>query len=414
MQPKAAAQGVERLADLRAAGKDPSHGGEAARRRGEKIADSNRRKPRRRPHSGQVGAGETAKNTFYPVTERFARQSEERGRFWVREAEVDWYPGKPLVLHGYGIRIGTRRGALAIRGRFEGEPEEIRLYPGDPQLPARIILHNSKASLSTDAMAWLAKQGITLVNVGFNGEALSLVGGMGEGTRAHALAQMRAAQDTCIRVKIGRALISMKVRAQLGALEGALGVREPYLSRLLEELERAKDTEDLLRIEARAASRYFGHLRGIKIRWVKTNRFPVPESWYEMGSRAARGSNKNARHPAQAMLNYAYRVLESDTLIAATSLGLDPYVGFLHADRKGRASLVYDLMEPLRPVVDRKLVELIRSRSFAAGDFFLLATGVVRCNPKLTKYVASEIHVGQKEIERAAGSVLAALKGLTV
>jgi CRISPR-associated protein Cas1 len=166
----------------------------------------------------------------------------------------------------------------------------------------------------------------------------------------------------------------------------------------------------LLQIEARAASAYFRHFKEIKIRWVKTNRFPVPESWYEMGSRAALSSNKNARHPANAMLNYAYRVLESDTLIAATSLGLDPYIGFLHMDKKGRASLVYDLMEPLRPLVDRKLVEMIRSRSFAAADFFLHPSGVVRLNPKLAKYVAGNVRAEQEEIERVAGSVLEALK----
>lgn len=129
-----------------------------------------------------------------------------------------------------------------------------------------------------------------------------------------------------------------------------------------------------------------------------------------MGSRAALSSNKNARHPANAMLNYAYRVLESDTLLVATSLGLDPFIGFLHADKKGRASLVYDLMEPLRPLIDCKLIEMIQSRSFAAGDFFLHPSGVVRLNPKLPKYVASEIRVGREESEAVASSILLPLK----
>jgi len=110
------------------------------------------------------------------------------------------------------------------------------------------------------------------------------------------------------------------------------------------------------------------------------------------------------------MLNYAYRVLESDTLLVATSLGLDPFIGFLHADKKGRASLVYDLMEPLRPLIDCKLIEMIQSRSFAAGDFFLHPSGVVRLNPKLPKYVASEIRVGREESEAVASSILLPLK----
>ena len=67
-------------------------------------------------------------------------------------------------------------------------------------------------------------------------------------------------------------------------------------------------------------------------------------------------------------------------------------------------------MEPLRPVVDRKLIELIQSCSFAAADFFLQPSGVVRLNPKLAKYLASEIQVGREQIEKVGDSVLIALK----
>jgi hypothetical protein len=53
---------------------------------------------------------------------------------------------------------------------------------------------------------------------------------------------------------------------------------------------------------------------------------------------------------------------------------------------------------------------MIRSRSFAAADFFLHPSGVVRLNPKLAKYVAGNVRAEQEEIERVAGSVLEALK----
>lgn len=409
VQQKAAAVGTNKLQELRDAGLDPGHGGDVARKRGEKVAVSNRRNPRRKPKNPRARA-ESSDKTYKPVTKPLALLYEERSRFWDEETKALQHPEKPLTLHGYGIRISVKRGVLVIRGRFEEEPEEIRLYPGDPELPSRIILHNSKASLSTDAMAWLAKQYITLVNVDYSGKALSFVGGMREGTRRHALAQMQASQDSQVRIEIARLLISEKTREQYRALAETLGIREPYLHRTLTEIEWAVDTQELLQIEARAAAAYFRHFRRIKIRWVKTNRFPVPGSWYEMGSRAALSSNKNARHPANAMLNYAYRVLESSTLIAATSLGLDPYIGFLHADRKGRTSLIYDLMEPLRPVVDSKFMEILGSRSFAAGDFFLHPSGVVRLNPKLARYVASKIRVELEEIERVTGIVWGMLK----
>lgn len=56
--------------------------------------------------------------------------------------------------------------------------------------------------------------------------------------------------------------------------------------------------------------------------------------------------------------------------------------------------------------MDRKLIEMIRSRSFAAGDFFLQPSGVVRLNPKLAKYVSSEIQVERETLEKASGAVI--------
>src|SRR5215213_6188185 len=70
VQQRAGAAGRERLQELRDAGLDPAHGGEAARKRGEKVAASNRRNPRRRPESPQARADNPEK-TYQPVTKRF-------------------------------------------------------------------------------------------------------------------------------------------------------------------------------------------------------------------------------------------------------------------------------------------------------------------------------------------------------
>jgi CRISP-associated protein Cas1 len=48
------------------------------------------------------------------------------------------------------------------------------------------------------------------------------------------------------------------------------------------------------------------------------------------------GRNRYATHPVNAMLNYAYAVLESQMRIAAASQGLDPAIGYLHTNRSGR------------------------------------------------------------------------------
>ena len=45
------------------------------------------------------------------------------------------------------------------------------------------------------------------------------------------------------------------------------------------------------------------------------------------------GRNRHATHPVNAMLNYAYAVLESQLRIATVSEGLDPTIGYLHSCR---------------------------------------------------------------------------------
>ena len=43
--------------------------------------------------------------------------------------------------------------------------------------------------------------------------------------------------------------------------------------------------------------------------------------------------------------------------------GLDPFIGYLHVERPGRISLVFDLIEPFRPIVDRFLISFLKKIS---------------------------------------------------
>jgi CRISPR-associated protein Cas1 len=52
------------------------------------------------------------------------------------------------------------------------------------------------------------------------------------------------------------------------------------------------------------------------------------------------------------MLNYGYAVLESQVRIGVLAAGLDPRVGYFH----GKQTLVLDLIEPMRPVVDQVIL----------------------------------------------------------
>lgn len=82
---------------------------------------------------------------------------------------------------------------------------------------------------------------------------------------------------------------------------------------------------------------------------------------------------RNRRPPldnVNAALSFAYTILAGDCANALSSVGLDPYVGFMHGDRPGRSSLALDLMEEMRPVLaDRFILTLINKKIIQAEHF---------------------------------------------
>ncbi|HWP32002.1 MAG TPA: CRISPR-associated endonuclease Cas1 [Fimbriimonadales bacterium] len=71
---------------------------------------------------------------------------------------------------------------------------------------------------------------------------------------------------------------------------------------------------------------------------------------------------RGTKNPVNAALNYAYGVLAAEIWRATILAGLEPYAGFLHADRPGRLSFVLDLMEEFRPIFDRIVFSLISKK----------------------------------------------------
>lgn len=74
--------------------------------------------------------------------------------------------------------------------------------------------------------------------------------------------------------------------------------------------------------------------------------------------------------PVNALLSFAYTLLAHEAAAALETVGLDPYVGCLHRDRPGRASLALDLMEEFRAIMaDRFVLTLINTRQVTPKDF---------------------------------------------
>jgi CRISP-associated protein Cas1 len=67
--------------------------------------------------------------------------------------------------------------------------------------------------------------------------------------------------------------------------------------------------------------------------------------------------------------------------------GYDTTVGDLHSCSEDRPALIFDLMEPLRPGVDRKAPEFVQSHTFHPADFTIRSDGVCMHNPKMARHL---------------------------
>lgn len=92
-----------------------------------------------------------------------------------------------------------------------------------------------------------------------------------------------------------------------------------------------------------------------------------------------RGRNRRPpRDNVNALLSFLYTLLLHETKSALQTVGLDPYVGFLHRDRPGRLGLALDLMEEFRPyMADRLALTMINRQQLTDRDFILQESGGV-------------------------------------
>ncbi len=89
-----------------------------------------------------------------------------------------------------------------------------------------------------------------------------------------------------------------------------------------------------------------------------------------------------------ALLSFLYAILANDCVSACESVGLDPQMAFLHADRSGRPSLALDLVEEFRSVIaDRLALTLVNRQQVNGNGFATRESGAVQMDDATRKVV---------------------------
>jgi CRISPR-associated protein Cas1 len=189
----------------------------------------------------------------------------------------------------------------------------------------------------------------------------SLTSGRGRGYAVRRL-QYAAADDLNTCLALGQTFIGGKLLGQRRTLlyyfyrRKFPGLREACsaLERLTKAALNQKDMESLRGIEGSGAAGYFSALSEI---------FQSPWFFRERNRRPP-------RDPVNALLSFGYTLLLGSVTTAVILAGLDPCVGFIHPEYRGRPSLSLDMMEEFRsPIVDRMVVSSCNQGLFRLENF---------------------------------------------
>ena len=236
--------------------------------------------------------------------------------------------------------------------------------------------HGASAAL----MGACAERGIDLCFFRPSGRFLARVSGGVRGNVLLRKTQYRISEDPSAALDVGRNMLFGKLYNARWVLERAtrdhalsvnverLKAASGMLREAAAKIERAESADRLRGIEGDAAAEYFGVFQELILNGDEAFRFHVR-------------SRRPPLDRVNAMLSFAYALLAENCASALESVGLDPYVGFVHTDRPGRISLALDLMEELRPAfADRFVVSCINNRIVDAGMFETSESGAVMLN----------------------------------
>lgn len=271
---------------------------------------------------------------------------------------------RPLYLNTQGLRVG-RSGLVLKMQEKDKVVQEVRIH----DICQLNLLGNIQ--LSTQAVQALCEQEVPIAYFSMGGWFYGVTHGLGVKNIYLRREQFRLADVPGFCLRLARVLVAGKIRNQRTMLQRN-HVEPPATALALmkcmqEDAERAQSLEELLGIEGYAARVYFQHFAGmIKLDEPEPGANDQREFGFDFNAR----NRRPPRDPVNALLSLAYSLLAKDLTIVCHLVGFDPFLGFYHQPRHGRAPLPLDLMEPFRPLIaDSAVLTAINTRMVTARDF---------------------------------------------
>jgi len=283
---------------------------------------------------------------------------------------------RPLYLNTQGLYVGKSSNVLKIKEK-DKVIEEVRIG----EMCQLNVYGNIQ--ISTQAIQALCENEVPIAYFSMGGWFYGITQGLGVKNIFLRQEQFRLVDMPAYSLRLSRNLVAGKIRNQRTMLQRN-HVEPParalaIMKCLSDDADRAQSMEQLLGIEGNAARIYFENFSGMIKRGSDSSAGAEPA--LEALAEPGKGSdgftfdfvNRNRRpprDPVNALLSLAYSLLAKDLTIISQAVGFDPYLGFYHQPRFGRASLALDLMEPFRPLIaDSAVLSAINTRMIAPHHF---------------------------------------------
>ena len=230
------------------------------------------------------------------------------------------------------------------------------------------ILLTGKGSITFDALTLLAEHDIDCVSIDWKGHVNYRLSAP---DRKNAIVKKRTIFFPYGFKKrlFSKAFILAKIENQKAFL-GTLAKSRDENEFLINQRDKLSDSlEKLSKIYVKASDNLRNKIMGIEgqasVEYWAGFADVLDEKW-NFNGRSGRG----AQDPVNSLLNYGYAVVESEIWKSIYLVGLDPYCGFLHSERYGRASLVFDLIEEFRQqIVDKTILSIVNMNQVDTDDF---------------------------------------------
>jgi len=228
-------------------------------------------------------------------------------------------------------------------------------------LKVESIVISNQAMISSQAIVLALEHNIDTIFMDTYGYPVGRIWFSKMGSTALIRRRQLEAMDGPLGLRLVIDMVGKKLDNQVHFLKKLMHARpgrEDYFNTPIQTIERVKadlhfpesDIDSarnrLMGFEGTAGRIYFECLSGL-----------IPEKY-----QFERRSRRPAKDPFNACLNYCYGMLYPLIEKACILSGLDPYIGFLHADNYNKKSLVFDFIEPFRIYAEQVVIYLFTGK----------------------------------------------------